>query len=76
MTRGYTQIVEGDWIEPSRRGFVHQCCDCHLVHVTHFAVVDKDKNPIPGATVQFKLRIDRRKTAASRRKLKFTKEQD
>lgn len=74
MTRGYQQIHEGEWIEPTRKGFVDQCCDCHLVHVIDFAVVDKDKNPIPGATVQFKLRVDRRRTAASRRKLKFSKE--
>ena len=75
MTKGYTQIVEGEWIEPSRKGFVDQCCDCALVHVIDFAVVDRQtKEPIPNATVQFKLRIDRRKTAASRRKLKFSKD--
>lgn len=74
MTRGYTQIVEGVWYEPARKGFIDQCCDCALVHIVDFAVVDKDKNPIPGATVQFKKRLDRRKTAASRRKLKSNKE--
>jgi hypothetical protein len=77
VTKGYMQIVEGDWIEPSRKGFVDQCCDCALVHVIDFAVVDRrTKAPIPNALVQFKLRIDRRKTAASRRKLKFNKESD
>jgi hypothetical protein len=74
MTKGYQQIVEGEWIEPSRKGFIDQCCDCRLVHVIDFAVVDKNKKTIPGATVQFKLRVDRRKTAASRRKLKFEKD--
>lgn len=71
------QIIEGEWIEPTHTGFVDQCCDCALVHVIDFAVVDrKTREPIAGAAVQFKLRVDRRKTAASRRKLKFTKETD
>jgi hypothetical protein len=74
MTRGYQQIHENEWIEPNRKGFIDQCCDCGLTHVMSFAVVDKNKKPIPGATVQFKLKIDRRRTAASRRKLKFSKE--
>lgn len=75
MTIGYMQIVEGQWYEPKLKGFVHQCCHCNLVHVLDFEVVDKDKKKVPGVTVQFKLRVDRRKTAASRRKLKFTKDE-
>lgn len=75
MTKGYMQIVEGEWIEPTQNGFIDQCCDCCLVHVIDFAVVDRrTKEKIPNVTVQFKLRVDRRKTAASRRKLKFSKE--
>lgn len=77
MTRGYMQIVEGDWIEPAKKGFVDQCCDCGLVHVIDFEVIDKrTRKPVPYVAVQFKLKVDRRKTAASRRKLKFTKESD
>lgn len=76
MTKGYMQIVEGEWIEPAHSGFVDQCCDCHLVHVIDFAVVDRrTKEKIPHAAVQFKLKVDRRKTAASRRKLKFSKDE-
>ena len=76
MTRGYMQIMEGDWIEPSHGKFVDQCCDCHLVHVMQFAVIDrKTRNPVTGVQVQFKLRIDHRRTAASRRKLKFSKDE-
>lgn len=63
---GYLQIVEGEWIEPVKTGFVHQCCDCALVHVTDYA--------IESGRVQFKLRIDRRRTAAARRKFKFQKD--
>lgn len=75
MTKGYQQIHEGEWIEPTRKGFVNQCCHCGLVHIIDFAVVDRrTKAPIPNATVQFKLKIDNRKTAASRRKYKFSKD--
>lgn len=63
----YEQIVEGQWIEPVKRGFIHQCCDCALVHVTDYAIED-------GRRVQFKTRVDGRRTAAARRKFKFTKE--
>lgn len=76
MTKGYQQIHEGEWIEPRRKGFVDQCCACGLTHVIDFAVVDKDKKKVSGVTVQFRLRIDRRKTSASRRKLKFSKEKE
>lgn len=77
MTKGYMQISENEWIQPNHGGFIHQCCHCNLVHDFKFAVVDrKTKEPVTGVAVQFKLVIDRRKTAASRRKLKFTKEQD
>ena len=71
LTRGYQQIHEEEWIEPKKKGFIHQCCDCALVHITDYAVVDKDRNEVTGVTVQFKLRVDKRRTAASRRKLKF-----
>lgn len=76
MTKGYPQVIEGEWWEPNHSEFVSQCCDCALVHVYRFAVVDrKTRKPINGAQVQFKLRVDRRKTAASRRKLKFSKDE-
>lgn len=72
MTKGYMQIGEDDWIEPTHGRFVSQCCDCHLVHIYKFAVVDrKTRKPIRGSQVQFKVTRDDRKTAASRRKLKL-----
>ena len=55
----YMQIEEGVWIGPAMSGFIHQCCHCALNHVTDYA--------IENGRVQFKLRIDRRRTAASRR---------
>ena len=76
MTKGYMQIHEGEWIEPQKRGFIDQCCDCRLVHVIDFEVVDRrTKEKIPNAAVQFKLRVDRRKTSASRRNLNFAKDE-
>lgn len=74
MTKGYQQIHDDEWIEPKKRKFVSQCCDCMLTHVYDFEVVDAEKRPIRGAQVQFKVRVDRRKTAAARRKLKFAKD--
>lgn len=75
MTKGYEQIHENEWWEPQHKRFVSQCCSCCLTHVYQFAVVDrKTKELIPGAQVQFKLKVDRRMTAAARRKLKFAKD--
>lgn len=75
MTKDYAQITENEWWEPQHGKFISQCCDCCLTHVYQFAVIDrKSREIIPGAQVQFKLKIDRRKTAAARRKLKFEKD--
>lgn len=68
MTKGYIQIFSEEWIEPSMRGFLHQCCDCALTHRTDYRIVN--------GKVQFRVVIDRRATAASRRKLKFSKDSD
>lgn len=75
MTKGYMQIDEGVWIEPTHGKFVSQCCDCALVHVYDFAVIDRNtREPLVGVQVQFKVKRDNRRTAASRRKLKFAKD--
>jgi hypothetical protein len=60
----YLQIVEGEWIEPVKRGFVHACCDCALVHVTDYAI---EAGAGRAGRVQFRTRVDRRLTAAARR---------
>jgi hypothetical protein len=72
MTRGYQQIVDGEWVEPKRVGH-SQCCSCNLVHDIEYAVVDRvTREPVPGVIIQVKVKVNRRRTAASRRKLKFT----
>lgn len=76
MTKGYQQIHDGEWIEPKRKGYIDQCCSCGLTHIIDFEVVDKDKNKVPNLTVQIRIKVDHRKTAASRRKLKFSKEKE
>jgi hypothetical protein len=55
----YQQIVEGEWIRPAMRGFVHQCCGCALTHITDYRVVE--------GRIELRLKIDGRRTAASRR---------
>jgi len=63
MTKGYHQIVEGEWFRPTKRGHINQCCGCALTHVIDYRIVD--------GQIQFRVKIDNRKTAASRRKFKF-----
>jgi hypothetical protein len=76
VTKGYFQIEENEWFEPPHGIFFDQCCDCGLVHKMKFAVIDKrTRKPVKYVQVQFKLSRDERKTAASRRKLKLSKDE-
>lgn len=57
----YAQVYEGEWVRPVHRGFREQCCDCGLIHVFDFRVVN-------GRQVEFMVRkVDRRATANVRR---------
>jgi hypothetical protein len=67
----YHQIVEGEWIEPVKRGFIHACCGCALVHITDYAIEDGAGR---AGRVLFKTRVDRRLTAAARRANRKVKE--
>lgn len=61
----YGLIEDGtEWVSPRHRGFRLQCCDCGLVHVWRFRIVD-----VPGGrpVIEFQLRRDNRATAAVRR---------
>ena len=54
--------VDGEWsrwVTPVMDGYKMACCDCGLVHVLDFAVVDD--------RVMFRARRDNRATAAKRR---------
>jgi hypothetical protein len=64
----YVQVYDGEWIQPSpMRGHKTQCCGCGLVHVVDYRVDE--------GRVQFRARVDRRATAAVRRKFNFTKDE-
>lgn len=55
----YYHVTEGEWINVLMKEFYDQCCDCGLVHVVNFR---KRKG-----TLQMRVRIDSRATAAIRR---------
>jgi hypothetical protein len=62
----YLQVTDGEWIEPTMRGYKDRCCGCGLVHVVHYRVVD--------GRVQFRAAVDARATAAVRRNFGFPPE--
>ena len=64
----YDTITDGEWFRPRMSGFREMCCDCHLVHLIKYRIVD--------GRVEFKVFRNDRATAAARRKFKFTKEDD
>ena len=51
-------------MRPRKRGFKEMCCDCHLVHIVDYRIVD--------GTIEFRARRDVRATAAARRPLKLS----
>ncbi len=36
----YPQVHEGEWVRPVRKGYKMAYCDCGLVHVLNFKLVD------------------------------------
>lgn len=64
MGRKYEQIIEGVWERVTKKGWRNACCDCGLVHVIDTRTPDN-------GTVEVRMRVDRRATAALRRKFKF-----
>lgn len=35
----YRQVQAGEWVQPTRKGYLMQCCDCGLVHSLDFKLV-------------------------------------
>jgi len=73
MKTKYDYPKEGEWITPTR---VHKlaCCDCGLVHTTHFriAIIERLNGRKHGKpTVQFRVWRDDRATAGRRRAKKM-----
>ncbi len=36
----WQQGKEGEWVQPPRKNFYIQCCDCHLIHRVNFRLVN------------------------------------
>ncbi len=43
-------MTEGEWVQPRRKNYYMQCCDCGLIHKMNFRLI-KDK--IGRSTIQF-----------------------
>ena len=56
----YEEPRSGEWVQPRRRGYKMQCCDCGLVHRMDFR--------IRRGRVQFCVWRDNRATVAVRRR--------
>jgi Zn-finger protein len=37
-----TQVKPGEWVQPRRKNYIMQCCDCGLLHRMNFRIV-RDK---------------------------------
>lgn len=64
MGTRYPQVYEGDVVRPVMTGYKMRCCDCSLVHVLNFEIVEVDDE----LRVEFTAFRDNRATAACRRK--------
>lgn len=60
----YETPQEGEWIQPTRKGYKMRCCDCGLVHRLDFRLVHTKG----GIFIHFRAFRDVRSTAATRRK--------
>lgn len=67
MTRYYSP-KSGEWVQPVRRRYKFECCDCGLVHAMNFRLVANDHGP--GKKIQFQAFRNERATAAARRWMK------
>ncbi|MDQ6892169.1 MAG: hypothetical protein M3167_06130 [Acidobacteriota bacterium] len=59
MSKKYDRPKSGEWVRPFHRGYKFRCCDCGLVHRMDFRA--------RGGAVEFRVFLDKRATAASRR---------
>lgn len=46
----YPIVTDGEWIQPKRKGYILECCDCGLVHRINFRLVKKE---LAGNVIQF-----------------------
>jgi hypothetical protein len=62
---GYYKVKEGEWMQPIRSGYRLACCDCGLVHLWDFRIVDAGRFH---RRIQFRVFLANRSTAMKRRK--------
>ena len=55
----YPYADEGEWVKPVMEGYKVKCCDCGLVHVFNFRIVDGE--------IEFQAFRDNRATGQIRR---------
>lgn len=39
MKTKFPQIQSGEWVQPIRKGYQMECCDCGLIHILDFRIV-------------------------------------
>lgn len=65
----YEIVRDGDLVQPKMKGYKMACCDCGLVHLLNFRVVNvRTGKIVSGFKVQFHAFRHNRATAAVRRK--------
>lgn len=40
-TSDIPQVEDGEWVQPIRRGYLMQCCDCGVIHKINFRLQKK-----------------------------------
>lgn len=35
------KVVAGEWVQPVRRGYILECCDCGLIHRLNFRLAKR-----------------------------------
>lgn len=63
----YHQAVDGEWFAIKKRGFYDMCCDCGLVHIVDYRIIE--------GRLEIRSTRHKRATAAARRKFKFEREE-
>lgn len=62
----FKRVLDGEWVQPRRRGYKMACCDCGLVHTLNFRLVKWGR----GTKIQFQASRNERSTALMRRQRK------
>jgi Zn-finger protein len=60
--KDYPSPESGEWVQPTRRGYLMQCCDCGLVHRLDFKLVQYAN----GKRRKIRFRVDREDAETAR----------